>query len=185
MPDDTQLPVFNPYAMGNCWFVEDVKFVDTPNEESEALKTLDLHTQAVADKKFKDVLDVQKPEAAPLMAFHEDKIELISYAPNCLEYRAQTEQNKVAVFSEIYYPHDWHLYLVDDNGNTEEIPLARVNYTLRGAVIPAGTHTLRMVFEPHALKTDKWSMGFLILALVLSAGALTYPLWRRIIKKQN
>jgi hypothetical protein len=183
--DGTQLPVFNPYAMGNCWFVEDVKFVDTPNEESEALKTLDLHTQAVADKKFKDVLDVQKPEAAPQMAFHEDKIELISYAPNCLEYRAQTEQNKVAVFSEIYYPHDWHLYLVDDNGNTEEIPLARVNYTLRGAVIPAGTHTLRMVFEPHALKTDKWSMGFLILALVLSAGALTYPLWRRIIKKQN
>jgi len=178
-------PMLNPYAMGNCWFVEDVKFVDTPDEESEALKTLDLHTQAVADKKFKDVLDVQKPEVAPLMAYHEDKIELISYAPNCLEYRAQTEQNKVAVFSEIYYPHDWHLYLVDDNGNTEEIPLARVNYTLRGAVIPAGTHTLRMVFEPHALKTDKWSMGFLILALVLSAGALTYPLWRRIIKKQN
>ena len=177
--------ILNPYAMGNCWFVEDVQFVNTPDEECAALKTLDLHVQAVADKKFKDILNVQKPEVAPLMAYHEDKIELISYAPNCLEYRAQTEQNKVAVFSEIYYPHDWHLYLVDDNGNMEEIPLARVNYTLRGAVIPAGTHTLRMVFEPHALKTDKWSMGFLILALVLSAGALTYPLWRRIIKKQN
>jgi hypothetical protein len=171
--------ILNPYAKGNCWFVEDVQFVNTPDEECAALKTLDLHVQAVADKNFKDILNVQKPEVAPLMAYHEDKIELISYAPNCLEYRAQTEQNKVAVFSEIYYPHDWHLYLVDDNGNREEIPLARVNYTLRGAVIPAGTHTLRMVFEPHALKTDKWSMGFLILALVLSAGALTSPLWRK------
>ena len=91
-----------------------------------------------------------------------------------------SEQNKVAVFSEIYYPYDWHLYLVDKNGNNDiEIPLARVNYTLRAAVIPAGTHQLRMVFEPHALKTDKASMAILILALVLSAGALTSPLWRK------
>jgi hypothetical protein len=36
-----------------------------------------------------------------------------------------------------------------------------------------------MVFEPHALQTDKASMAFLILALVLSAGALTSPLWRK------
>ena len=139
-----------------------------------------LHIQAVADKNFKDILNVQKPEVAPLMAYHEDKIELISYAPNCLEYRAQTEQNKVAVFSEIYYPHDWHLYVVDQDGNNSvEIPLARVNYTLRAAVIPAGAHQLRMVFEPHALKSDKASMAILILALLLSAGALTSPLWRK------
>jgi hypothetical protein len=54
-----------------------------------------------------------------------------------------------------------------------------VNYTLRAAVIPAGAHQLRMVFEPHALKTDKASMAILILALLLSAGALTSPLWRK------
>ena len=175
-----QAPVKNPYAMGNCWFVNEVILVDTPDEECAALRTLDLHTQAVADKKFAEVLDITKPEVTPLMAFDETTINLTSYSPNRLEYSAMTEQNKVAVFSEIYYPHDWHLYLVDKDGNNStEIPLARVNYTLRAAVIPAGTHQLRMVFEPHALKTDKASMAFLILALVLSAGALTSPLWRK------
>ena len=173
----------NPYAMGNCWFVDEVVLVDTPDEECAALRTLDLHTQAVADKKFAASLDITKPEVAPLMAFDQNAITLTSYAPNCLEYVAMTEQNKVAVFSEIYYPHDWHLYLVDREGkNSVEIPLARVNYTLRAAVIPAGAHQLRMVFEPHALKTDKACMAILILALLLSAGALTSPLWR---KKEN
>ena len=173
-------PVMNPYAMGNCWFVDEVVWVDTPDEECAALKTLDLHTQAVADKKFAEVLDITKPEVTPLMAFDKNAIVLTSYQPNCLEYVTMSEQNKVAVFSEIYYPHDWHLYVVDKDGNNSvEIPLARVNYTLRAAVIPAGAYQLRMVFEPHALKTDKWSMAILILALLLSAGALTSPLWRK------
>ena len=174
-----QVPVMNPYAMGNCWFVDEVILVDTPDEECAALRTLDLHKQAVADKKFTEVLDITKPEVTPLMAFDENVIELTSYAPNCLEYVTMTEQNKVAVFSEIYYPYDWHLYIVNANGEQVEIPLARVNYTLRAAVIPAGAHQLRMVFEPHALKTDKASMAILILALLLSVGALTYPLWRK------
>ena len=175
----TQAPVYNPYAMGNCWFVDEVVMVDTPDEECAALRTLDLHKQAVADKKFATSLDITKPEVTPLMAFDENVIELTSYAPNCLEYVAMTEQNKVAVFSEIYYPHDWHLYMVNANGEQVELPLARVNYTLRAAVIPAGAHQLRMVFEPHALKTDKASMAILILVLLLSAGALTWPLWRK------
>ena len=179
-----QAPVQNPYAMGNCWFVEDVKFVDTPDEECAALRTLDLHKQAVADKKFAEALDITKPEVTPLMAFDEETIELTSYAPNCLEYVAMNERNKVAVFSEIYYPYDWHLYLVDKDGNNNvEIPLARVNYTLRAAVIPAGAHQLRMVFEPHAIQTDKWCVAILILALLLSVVGLTYPIWRKKCKK--
>ena len=176
-------PVQNPYAMGNCWFVDEVILVDTPDEECAALRTLDLHKQAVADKKFAEALDITKPEVAPLMAFDENVIELTSYAPNCLEYVAMTEQNKVAVFSEIYYPYDWHLYLVNANGEQVEIPLARVNYTLRAAVIPAGAHQLRMVFEPHAIQTDRWCVAILILALLLSAGGVTYPLWRKKPKK--
>ena len=174
------VPVQNPYAMGNCWFVDEVVLVDTPDEECAALRTLDLHKQAVADKKFAKALDITKPEVAPLMAFDENVIELTSYAPNCLEYVAMTEQNKVAVFSEIYYPYDWHLYLVDKDGNNSiEIPLARVNYTLRAAVIPAGAHQLRMVFEPHALKIDKWCLVIMLLSIILSIGGLGYALWRK------
>ena len=172
-------PVQNPYAMGNCWFVDEVVLVDTPDEECAALRTLNLHKQAVADKKFAEVLDITKPELTPLMAFDENRIELISYRPNCLEYLSMNEHNQVAVFSEIYYPYDWHLYLVNASGEKVELPLARVNYTLRAAVIPAGHHQLVMEFTPHAVKTDRWCMALMILALLLSVGGLTYPLWRK------
>lgn len=174
-----QAPVQNPYAMGNCWFVDEVILVDTPDEECALLSEIDLHKQAVADKKFAEALDITKPEVTPLMAFDESRIELTSYAPNCLQYESMNERNQVAVFSEIYYPYDWHLYIVNANGERVELPLARVNYTLRAAVIPAGHHQLVMEFQPHAIQTDKWSMAILILALLLSAGGLTYPLWRK------
>ena len=174
-----QAPVQNPYAMGNCWFVDEVIMVDTPDEECAALSTLDLHKQAVADKKFAEALDITKPDVTPLMAFDESSIELTSYAPNCLQYESMNERNQVAVFSEIYYPYDWHLYIVNANGERVELPLARVNYTLRAAVIPAGHHQLLMEFRPHAMQTDKWCMVILILALILSAGSLTYPLWKK------
>ena len=181
-----QVPVQNPYAMGNCWFVDEVILVDTPDEECDMIDDINLHSQAVADKRFADELDITKPETTTMMAFDEENIELTSYAPNCLEYTARNERNKVAVFSEIYYPHDWHLYIVDENGkNSVEIPLARVNYTLRAAVIPAGEHKLRMEFKPHALQTDKWSMAILILCIILSICGLTYPIWKNLLKKEK
>ena len=181
-----QVPVQNPYAMGNCWFVNEVILVDTPDEECDMIDDINLHSQAVADKRFADELDITKPETTTMMAFDEENIELTSYAPNCLEYTARNERNKVAVFSEIYYPHDWHLYIVDENGkNSVEIPLARVNYTLRAAVIPAGEHKLRMEFKPHALQTDKWSMAILILCIILSICGLTYPIWKNLLKKEK
>ena len=185
LQNGSQTPVQNPYAMGNCWFVDDIMLVDTPDEECDKIDDINLYTQAVADKRFADALDITKPEVTTMMAFDEETIKLISYAPNCLEYTARNKRNKVAVFSEIYYPQDWHLYIVDEQGNNNvEIPIARVNYTLRAAVIPAGEHRLRMEFKPHALQTDKWSMAILILSLVLSICGLTYPLWSKLIKKE-
>ena len=178
-------PVQNPYAVGNCWFVDEVIMVDTPDEECAALRTIDLHKQAVADKKFAEALDVTKPEVAPLMAFDESSIKLTSYAPNSLQYESMNERNQVAVFSEIYYPYDWHLYIMNATGERVELPLARVNYTLRAAVIPAGHHQLVMEFRPHAVQTDKWCIAMLVLALILSLGGLTYPLWKNCIGKKN
>ena len=180
-----QAPVQNPYAMGNCWFVDEVILVDTPDKECALLSEIDLHKQAVADKKFAEALDITKPEVTPLMAFDESSIELTSYAPNCLQYESMNERNQVAVFSEIYYPYDWHLYIVNNNGEKMELPLARVNYTLRAAVIPAGHHQLVMEFRPHALQLDKWSMAIMLLVLLLSFCGLTYPLWKQYIKKNS
>lgn len=157
----------NPEAMGNAWFVDDVQFVSTPDDESAALNTLDLRTTAVADEKFREILTCDaRPET-------QDEIVMTEYQPNALTYTAQTAQDRVAVFSEIYYPEGWHLTI---DGKEQEI--GRVNYVLRAAVIPAGEHTVHMYFIPSALRLDKWSMTFVILGLILSLISLTWPFWK-------
>jgi len=155
----------NPTAMGNAWFIDNLLFVDTPDEESAFLNVLDLKTSAVADKRFSSVLDIRA--SAP---DESAKIVLNSYVPDRLSYTTECSVDKIAVFSEIYYPEGWHLYIDD-----EEKEIGRVNYTLRAAVIPAGKHTVRMEFVPEALKVDRVCTVFYILVLLLSLGVIICP----------
>ncbi len=163
----------NQQAFGNAWFVDDVYYVDNANAESDALNTVDLRRVAVMDTTYApnqismQDLAVSLPTASRQRTDGEDWdeaiINLTSYAPNKLVYEAQTQQERLAVFSEIYYPYDWHLYI-----DGEESPIYRVDYTLRAARIPQGKHELVMEFVPAALKTDKWCIAILIIAIVLS-----------------
>lgn len=172
--DGKQMPVRNPYAMGNAWFVNEVQFVPTPDDESAALNTIDMHKTAVADTLFRSRLTCQaQPDST-------DEIVLTKYTPNTLEYTAKNKHDRVAVFSEIYYPTGWHLY-VDD----QEVALGRVNYVLRAAIIPAGEHHLTMTFIPEALWIDKWCYAIVILVLLISAGCITWPLWSKLFRKST
>ena len=156
----------NPDAMGNAWFVNTVQFVPTPDDESAALNTLDLHNTAVADEQFRTVLTCEpQPNES-------DEIVLTEYKPNALTYYANVANDRVAVFSEIYYPEGWHLYI-----DGEEKPIGRTNYVLRAAVIPAGEHTIKMEFVPAVIRLDKWSLALTILALLISLGLILYPLY--------
>ena len=153
LQNGSQMPVQNPYAMGNCWFVDSLMVVDNANDEIVALSQIDLHTTAVVDKAFTNKLNISQPYVVPLMAFADDQIELTTYTPRYIDYHAENEHNRIAVFSEIYYPHGWKLYILDKDGKEEqELSLARVNYMLRAAVISAGTHHLRMVFAPDSVR---------------------------------
>lgn len=176
-----QAPIENPYAMGNCWFVETLQVADNANEEIASLSKVNLHNTAVADARFADCLDVNVPDVAPLMAYDTDEISLTHYAPNRLDYISQNEQNKIAVFSEIYYPHGWKLYLLDkDGGFGKELPLARVNYMLRAAVIPAGTHRLAMVFSPESVhKGNMLSMICFAVFLLTLCSVVGIKIYRR------
>ena len=160
--------VQNPDAMGNAWFVNEVLFVPTPDDESAALNTLDLRKTAVADEHFREVLTTTG------IPRETDQIILTDYKPNALTYQTNTTNDRVAVFSEIYYPEGWHIYC--DN---QEISLGRVNYLLRAAIIPAGEHTITMQFVPDALKVDKWSYACIIILLLIVVCALSFPFWKQ------
>ncbi len=161
----------NPDAMGNAWFVDTLLFVDTPVQESDALNTIDIKTTAVADKLFADALNLKYSESDP-----DAYIRLDKYIPDHLEYSSHSTRDKVAVFSEIYYPREWHLYI-----DGQEHELGRVNYVLRAAVIPAGNHSIVMKFIPDALKTDRLCIVMLIIIILLTVGL---PVWH-FVKKQD
>lgn len=157
----------NPDAMGNAWFVDSLQFVANPDLESEALRTINLKTTAVADQKFAEILNL------PVTAHDSTAtITLDSYVPDRLSYTTNCAEPKVAVFSEIYFPEGWHLY-VDD----KEQEIGRVNYTLRAAVIPAGQHTVRMEFVPDALQIDKLCVALVIFSIILTVALLFWPLY--------
>ena len=154
------VPILNPYAYGNAWFVKDVQYVDNANEEIDALKEVLPTETAVVDARFKPALNGattgHKDEASVLR--------LTSYLPNHLVYEAQNAQDGIAVFSEIYYPDGWQVSI---DGQPAE--LARADYILRCLYVPAGKHTIEMRFDPQSLHVTEGIAYAALALLVLGA----------------
>lgn len=152
--------VRNPYALGNAWFVDEVKYVNTANEEIEALHHTDPARTAVVDKRFAAEV---KATAAATDSMR--TVTLESYEPNELVYKARSQQGGVVVFSEIYYP-GWQSFI-----DGKEVPHGRADYILRALTVPAGEHTIRFVFDPRSLHATE-AIAYGALAL-LAVGAIT------------
>jgi len=150
----------NPKANGNAWFVSDLKFVNTPDEEIKAIGIIDSKKTAVIASSDKNYFDGKPVQADPAAV-----ISLTKYRPNELEFKADSKTPQLAVFSEIYYPHGWKMF-VDE----KEVPYIKADYLLRAVHVPAGKHTVRMIFEPQVIETGKWiSMLCFGLFIALSA----------------
>ena len=136
------VPILNPHAYGNAWFVNKVQYVNNANEEIDALDSIIPTETAVVDARFKDVLKGATESYKDSLS----SIRLTSYAPNRLTYETNNAQDGIAVFSEIYYPDGWHVTI---DGQPAE--LARADYILRTMYVPAGQHTIEMRFDPTSL----------------------------------
>ena len=160
------VPILNPYAYGNAWFVDQVQYVNNANEEIDALDTADPAVTAVVDSRFKDALK-------GLVESHRDSlstIRLTSYTPNRLVYETDNSGDAVAVFSEIYYPDGWQVSI-----DGQPAPLGRADYILRALHIPAGKHTVEMRFDPQSLHVTE---GIAYTALALMVIGVIAIVWR-------
>ena len=159
LKDNGKLPVMNPWANGNAWFVNKVQYVDDADAEIAALHGLDTKHVAVVDKAFKDVLGEE--------ALQEDttaQVTLTGYEANRLSYEVNSQKGGVVVFSEIYYP-GWTCTI-----DGQETPIARANYVLRAIRIPAGKHTVIMTFDPQTVHiTEAIAYGALAVLVLLLA----------------
>lgn len=161
-------PLVNPEAMGNAWFVNEVKYVDSPDAEMAALSQIQPDSVAVADAKFREALGASLPVTPG------DTIYETTYAPNRLTYNAKTSKGGVAVFSEVFFPWGWRATI-----DGAEVPIGRVNYVLRAIQVPAGNHTIEMVFDPQSLRTtDTAATVAIILIYILALGAIVMAVIR-------
>lgn len=161
---------YNPDAFGNAWFVDSVLVVNTANEESDALRTLDLRSTAVTDSTFAKYLFATSTNEDPSA-----EVAFISYSPKRLEYKTYSTIDKTLVFSEIYYPYGWKATI---DGQPAE--LFRVNYMLRAINVPAGGHTIIMAFEPDSVrKGDIVAITCIIILLLTILGSLGYYIYTR------
>ena len=171
-PDAQPFP--NHFAYGNAWIANEVQWVDTPNEEIDAIAITDMQRTAILNKEFVDKVGEYQcnDSIAP-------QIELVEYKPNKLTYsfksalrQAQGPQtaNYLVVFSEIWTEKGWKMTI-----DGQEQPLLRADYLLRAAMIPAGEHEIVMEYAPKAYKMGNTvsfaSSLIMILGLI---GALVY-----------
>jgi len=136
-------PLINPAAFGGAWFVDTAMVVNSPDEEIAALAKVDLRTVAVVDQRFADQLTRIGQDG-------ESAIQLTDYQPNHLTYQTESANDRLAVFSEIYFANGWNAYL-----DGVKAPYLRANYILRAMNIPAGKHTIDFKFEPAVWKVGE------------------------------
>jgi hypothetical protein len=160
LKDNGKLPVRNPWAQGNGWFVEQTMYVPDADAEIAALHEADLRKVAVVDKQYESVLEAS-PSGGGLEG--SSTVELTSYEANRLSYKVKSQKGGVVVFSEIYYP-GWTCTI---DGQATDI--ARANYVLRAIKVPAGEHEVVMTFDPQTVHiTEAIAYGALaVLALML------------------
>jgi hypothetical protein len=137
-----------PSALGNAWLVDTLRTVPTADEELAAIADFNPRTTAIVNEAYAASLKdlVIRPDST-------DTIHITAYHPERLTYRSACQNERLAVFSEVYYPpaKGWKTY-IDGQPASD---FTKVNYVLRGLRIPAGEHTIEMRFEPRSYHTGR------------------------------
>ena len=163
----------NYNAFGNCWFVDDIVWVENANEEIAAIEEIDKQTAYIDKMWLKDVPDYEQYNN-----FVPGEIELSEYRnPGNIIYKSYSEAPKLAIFSEVYYK-TWKAYI-----DGVEVTPIRANYILRALPIPAGEHTIEFkCVDELMIKSHKWSTYMSILVWIVIIGIMGFGIYRKIKK---
>lgn len=130
---------------------------------------LEISEQSLFDPRKTAIVRIESENLLKELPVIKDSLASISfksYSPNRLVYTTVSDTDQLAVFSEIFYSKGWEVTV---SGETAEH--FRVNYLLRGLVIPAGEHVVEFRFRPKAYFTgEKIALASSMLMLLLVAG---------------
>jgi hypothetical protein len=164
------LPLINPKVLGDAWFVEKPIIVENANKEISLVKSFDPSKEITIDKIFKDQIS---KSSYPVL--ENEKIDLVSYQPDELLYKYSAKEEKLAVFSEIYYPAGWKCYI-----DGKESKYFRADWILRGMAVPAGDHEIKFSFKPASYYVgNRISLASSLLLILLCTGYFFYAYNRK------
>lgn len=163
---NSPLVQLNRNAYGPVWLASDIKWVNDSNEEILALKDTDLNSTVVLNSKYKG-------QAETSATADNSNIKLTDYRPDRLTYSANVSSPKLAVFSEIYYPHGWTVKV-----DGKERPLLKADYFLRAVQLQKGDKQIVMEFKPQIIQTGKtMTLAFNVLFVLIVLGG-GYMWWK-------
>lgn len=158
----------NEGALGNGWFVQNIRWAANANEEMQAMDAFNPKDTVIIDQRFQSGLGTFSPGKDSAA-----RIELVRYGLNDLHFTSQNTQDGFGVFSDIYYPAGWRAFI-----DHQETDIIRVNYALRGLKIPAGKHEIEFRFRPdNFIAGRKIAAGSSWLLLILVAAGLLWELF--------
>ncbi len=170
------MPVHNPGAMGNAWYVSEIQYVDNANKELETIGRLNLHRAAVADKKFEGILGKAEVQDST------SSVTITKFGSDELEYDVYSKTGGVIAFSEIYYP-SWTATV-----DGQPVEVGRVNYVLRAIRVSPGKHKVTLMFHPQTVKTTEtiaYTALVLLLLLVIAVVVLQCRKAKKVDKVQT
>ena len=160
-------PVMNPYVHGPAWFVDKVTYADNANKEIEAVGRIDLRREAVADKRFENVLKTSVAQDSTA------SVKLTKYMSDQLEYDVYSKNGGVIVFSEVYYP-GWTATV---DGQPAE--LGRADYLLRALNVAPGKHKVVLTFHPKSVTTTETIAYIAYAAIIIAILIATFLGYRK------
>jgi hypothetical protein len=155
----------NPDALGNAWSVDSLIVLNNPDELLSKLKDTDISKVALG-------LENTIPKDLPKSFDSEDliKIEKIKNSSSNLIYNYNSLSEQLIVFSEIYYPSGWEVYIDGEKSNYFDI-----NYLLRGMLLPKGKHTIEFNFSPKIVKTG---INIRIITIIITFSLIAFMLYK-------
>ena len=162
--DQDQLYV-NPDALGNAWAVDSLLVLDNPDELLNKLKDTNISKIALGLKN-------SIPKDLPKIFNSKDLIEIekVKNSSSHLTYNYNALSNQLIVFSEIYYPSGWEVFVDGEKSNFFD-----VNYLLRGMLIPKGKHKIDFYFSPKIVNTG---INIRIITIIITFILIAYMLYR-------
>jgi uncharacterized membrane protein YfhO len=154
----------NSNALPRAFVPQSVKLVSSDSDELEKL----------ASPQFNPVNVAYVESLVDLPALCRGVAQITNEIPTRVLISARMETPGLVVLAD-NWDKGWRAYW-----NGKPMPVLRVNYAVRGVVVPAGSGTLEFVYKPMSLILGLWLAGFA--AMVLTGWLAVIRIRRRKIK---